>query len=79
MRVCQFRHFGTGTVGAQSPTGSISESRKRRAACQIAAKRTRPMLCLVNLKSADRIIYSIAQRFNLIRKTRTLGVFAQAA
>jgi len=37
------------------------------------------MLCLVNLKSADRIIYSIAQRFNLIRKTRTLGVFAQAA
>ena len=38
-----------------------------------------PMACFVNVKSVDRIIYSIFQRFNLERKTRTLSVFTQAA
>ena len=42
-------------------------------------RRTRPMVCFVNVKSLDRIIYSIFQRFNLEWKTRTLRVFTQAA
>jgi len=42
-------------------------------------RRTRPMVCFVNLKSVDRIIYSIFQRFNLEWKNRTLRVFTQAA
>ena len=42
-------------------------------------RRTRPMVCLVNVKSVDRIIYSIFPRFNLEWKNRTLQVFTQAA
>ena len=42
-------------------------------------RRTRPMVCLVNVESVDRIIYSIFQRLNLEWKTRTLSVFTQAA
>jgi putative transposase len=42
-------------------------------------RRTRPMVCFVNVKSVDRIVYSIFQRFNLEWKTRTLRVFTQAA
>jgi putative transposase len=42
-------------------------------------RRTRPMVCFVNVKSVDRIIYSIFYRFNLEWKTRTLEVFTQAA
>ena len=42
-------------------------------------RRTRPMVCFVNVQSADRIIYSIFQRFNLEWKNRTLRVFTQAA
>ena len=42
-------------------------------------RRTRPMVCFVNVPSVDRIIYSIFQRFNLEWKTRTLRVFTQAA
>lgn len=42
-------------------------------------RRTRPMVCFVNVKSVDRIIYSIFHRFNLQWKTRTLAVFTQAA
>ena len=42
-------------------------------------RRTRPMVCFVKMKSVDRIIYSIFQRFNLEWKTRTLRVFTQAA
>ena len=42
-------------------------------------RRTRPMVCFVNVKSVDRIIYSIFHRFNLEWKTRTLEVFTQAA
>ena len=42
-------------------------------------RRTRPMVCFVNVKSVDRIIYSIFNRFNLEWKTRTLEVFTQAA
>jgi len=42
-------------------------------------RRTRPMVCSVNVQSVDRIIYSIFQRFNLEWKTRTLRVFTQAA
>ncbi|HTS57677.1 MAG TPA: IS256 family transposase [Terriglobales bacterium] len=42
-------------------------------------RRTRPMVCFVNVRSVDRIIYSIFQRFNLEWKNRTLKVFTQAA
>jgi putative transposase len=42
-------------------------------------RRTRPMVCFVNVNSVDRIIYSIFQRFNLEWKTRTLKLFTQAA
>ena len=42
-------------------------------------RRTRPMVCFVNVKSVDRIIYSIFYRFNLEWKTRTLEAFTQAA
>jgi putative transposase len=42
-------------------------------------RRTRPMVCFVNVESVDRIIYSIFQRFNLEWKTRTLSVFTHAA
>ena len=34
-------------------------------------RRTRPIVCFVNVESVDRIIYSIFQRFNLEWKTRT--------
>jgi transposase-like protein len=42
-------------------------------------RRTRPMVCFVNVQSVDRIIYSIFQKFNLEWKTRTLRAFTQAA
>jgi transposase-like protein len=42
-------------------------------------RRTRPMVCFVNVESVDRIIYSIFQRFNLEWKSRTLNLFTQAA
>ncbi len=42
-------------------------------------RRTRPMVCFVNVQSVDRIIYSIFQRFNLEWKNRTLRLFTQAA
>jgi putative transposase len=42
-------------------------------------RRTRPMVCFVNVESVDRIIYSIFQRFNLEWKTRTLNLFTQAS
>jgi transposase-like protein len=42
-------------------------------------RRTRPMVCFVNVKSVDRIVYSIFQRFTLEWKTRTLKLFTQAA
>lgn len=42
-------------------------------------RRTRPMVCFVNVQSVDRIIFSIFHRFNLDWKTRTLAVFTQAA
>jgi putative transposase len=42
-------------------------------------RRTRPMVCFVNVESVDRLIYSIFQRFNLDWKNRTLKLFTQAA
>ena len=42
-------------------------------------RRTRPMVCFVNVKSVDRIIYSIFQRFTLEWISRTLKLFTQAA
>lgn len=42
-------------------------------------RRTRPMVCFVNVESVDRIIYSIFQRFNLDWKNRTLKLFTHAA
>jgi transposase-like protein len=42
-------------------------------------RRTRPMVCFVNVDSVDRIIYSIFHRFNLDWRTRTLRLFTQAA
>jgi transposase-like protein len=42
-------------------------------------RRTRPMVCFVNVDSVDRIIYSIFHRFNLEWRNRTLQVFTHAA
>ncbi len=43
-------------------------------------RRTRPMVCFVNVKSVDRIIFSIFNRFNLEwGQRRTLNLFTQAA
>ena len=42
-------------------------------------RRTRPMVCFVNVASVDRIIYSIFERFNLEWKNGTLNLFTQAA
>jgi len=42
-------------------------------------RRTRHMVCFVNVESVDRIIYSIFQRFNLNWKNRTLKLFTQPA
>lgn len=42
-------------------------------------RRTRPMVCFVNIQSVDRIVYSIFSRYNPQWKTRTLQVFTQAA
>ena len=42
-------------------------------------RRTRPMVCFVNVQSVERIIYSIFNRFNLEWHQRTLRKFTQAA
>jgi putative transposase len=42
-------------------------------------RRTRPMVCFVNVHSVDRIIFSIFSRFNGDWNNRTLRVFTQAA
>ncbi len=47
--------------------------------CFVEVRRTRPMVCFVNVQSVDRIIYSIFHRFRLDWKSRTLKLFTQAA
>jgi len=42
-------------------------------------RRTRPMVCFVNVNSVDRIIFSIFNRFNQEWENRTLRIFTQAA
>jgi putative transposase len=42
-------------------------------------RRTRPMVCFVNLASMERIVYAIFQRFNQEWKHRTLRSFTHAA
>jgi transposase-like protein len=42
-------------------------------------RRTRPMVCFVNVHSVDRIIFSIFNRFNGDWQNHTLRVFTQAA
>ena len=42
-------------------------------------RRTRPMVCFVNLASMERIIYAIFHRFNQDWKNRTFPQFTQAA
>jgi putative transposase len=42
-------------------------------------RRTRPMVCFVNIHSVDRIIFSIFNRFNQEWQNRTLKIFTQAA
>lgn len=42
-------------------------------------RRTRPMVCFVNVQSVERIIFSIFNRFNLEWTQRTLRQFTQAA
>lgn len=42
-------------------------------------RRTRPMVCFVNVQSVERIIFSIFNRFNLEWRPRTLHQFTQAA
>jgi putative transposase len=42
-------------------------------------RRTRPMVCFVNIRSVDRIIYAIFNQYNPQWKNRTLRLFTQAA
>jgi putative transposase len=42
-------------------------------------RRTRPMVCFVNIHSVDRIIFAIFNQFNQQWQNRTLKVFTQAA
>lgn len=42
-------------------------------------RRTRPMVCFVNVQSVERIIFSIFNRFNLEWRPRTLRQFTQVA
>ena len=42
-------------------------------------RRTRPMVCFVNLQSVDRIVFSIFNRMNPQWKNRSLHTFTQAA
>jgi transposase-like protein len=42
-------------------------------------RRTRPMVCFVNVQSVERIIYSIFNRFNLEWSQHALRAFTQAA
>jgi putative transposase len=42
-------------------------------------RRTRPMVCFVNVQSVDRIIFSIFNRFNQDWRNRLFRVFTQAA
>ena len=42
-------------------------------------RRTRPMVCFVNVQSVDRIVFSIFNRMNPKWKNSTLRVFTQAA
>ena len=42
-------------------------------------RRTRPMVCFVNVQSVDRIVFSIFNRFNPEWRNRTLQTFTQAA
>jgi transposase-like protein len=42
-------------------------------------RRTRPMVCFVNVQSVERIIFSIFHRFNLEWRQRTLRQFTHAA
>src|SRR6266566_2162626 len=62
----------------QQPSTWPDRSMKERCFVEVR-RRTRPMVCFVNVESVDRIIYSIFQRFNLEWKTRTLNLFTQAA
>ncbi|MBI4459066.1 MAG: transposase [Acidobacteria bacterium] len=41
-------------------------------------RRTRPMVCFVNVRSVDRILYSIFRRFNDQWRNRTLRLFTLA-
>ena len=62
------RSAGT-TVGLRLSTPSLAEAahhqRYRTPGFVEGCRRTRPMVCFVNLESVDRIICSIFQRFNL--------------
>ena len=42
-------------------------------------RRTRPMVCFVNVGGVDRIIFAIFNRFNQEWRNRTLRAFTQAA
>jgi len=42
-------------------------------------RRTRPMVCFVNIESVDRILFAIFNKFNEQWRDRTLRVFTQAA
>jgi transposase-like protein len=42
-------------------------------------RRTRPMVCFVNVQSVERIIFSIFNRFNREWRQHTLRQFTQAA
>jgi hypothetical protein len=46
--------------------------------CLVEVRRGRSIICFINVKSVDRIIYSIFQRSNLEWKTLTLKLLTQA-
>jgi len=62
----------------KAPVAQATHHQHHRALLRRSARRTRPMVCLVNGQSVDRIIYSLFQRFNLEWKTLTLRAFTQA-
>jgi hypothetical protein len=64
---------------AEIPVAKTAHHQWDRCCLVEVRRRTRPMVCLVNLESVDRGICSIFQRFNLEWKTRTLSLFAQPA
>jgi hypothetical protein len=81
MRVCQFRHFGTGHVSELiSPTGSSFESRKSSSACQIRRAGIVSAQRFFNASSSSRVRgQSEPSRRERLRSARTFPPVWQRA